>query len=118
MSQLPARQRASISFKLANAAVVDVPIEEAAQLGLHLAVFGPDEEMQRSRLLAEKIATAVSLAARDATAILCLTDSQRTDLAAALQAMRDDRGGTLPQRLLELQARCEPYSESLGDEVR
>jgi hypothetical protein len=31
--------------------------------------------MQRSRLLDEKIATAVSLAARDATAILYLTAS-------------------------------------------
>jgi hypothetical protein len=91
VSQLPAHQRASISFKLANASIVEVPIEEAAQLGSHLAMFGPDEEMQRSRLLAEKIATAASLAARDATAILYLTDSQRADVGAALQAMRDDR---------------------------
>jgi hypothetical protein len=85
-----------------DAPVVEVPVGDAAQLGLHLAVFGSDEEMPRSRLLAEKIATAVSLAERDATAILHLTESQKGDVRVALDAMIDDRAGTLTDSLLAL----------------
>jgi hypothetical protein len=71
----------SVGFKIMDSPVVEVPAGDAAQLGLHLAVFGTDEEMPRSRLLAEKIATAVSLAERGATAFLHLTESQRADIA-------------------------------------
>src|SRR6516225_5888411 len=95
-----------VSFKVMDAPVVEVPVGDAAQLGLHLAVFGTDEEMPRSRLLAEKIATAVSLAERDAGAILHLTDSQKHDVSAALDAMIDDRAGNLTDALIELRAAC------------
>lgn len=96
----------SVSFKIMDAPAVEVPVGDAAQLGLHLAVFGSDEEMPRSRLLAEKIATAVSIAERDATAILHLTESQKHDVAAALDAMIDDRAGNLSDSLLELRGAC------------
>ena len=89
-----------------DAPVVEVPVGDAAQLGLHLAVFGTDEEMPRSRLLAEKIATAVSLAERDANAILHLIDSQKQDVLVALDAMIDDRAGNLTDALIELRAAC------------
>ena len=85
---------------------VDVPVGDAAQLGLHLAVFGSDQEMPRSRLLAEKIATAVSLAGRDDTAILHLTESQKADVSLALDAMIDDRAGNLSDPLIALRASC------------
>ena len=87
-----------------DAAAVEVPVGDAAQLGLHLAVFGSDAEMQRSRLLAEKIATAVSLAERDGAAILHLTESQQRDVSVALDAMIDDRAGNLADSLLALRA--------------
>ena len=96
----------SVSFKVMDAPVVEVPVGDAAQLGLHLAVFGTDEEMPRSRLLAEKIATAVSLAERDANAILHLTDSQKQDVLVALDAMIDDRAGNLTDPLIQLRAAC------------
>ncbi len=102
---------ASIGFKIMDAPVIQVPVGEAAQLGLHLAVFGTDEEMPRSRLLAEKIATAVSLAERGATAFLHLTESQRADVAAALEAMLDDRAGNLTGGLLELRSACRSQVE-------
>ena len=89
-----------------DAPVVELPVGDAAQLGLHLAVFGSDQEMPRSRLLAEKIATAVSLAERDATAILHLTESQKHDVSAALDAMIDDRAGNLSDGLLKLRRTC------------
>ena len=89
-----------------DAPVVEVPVGDAAQLGLHLAVFGTDEEMPRSRLLAEKIATAVSLAERDANAILHLIDSQKQDVLVALDAMIDDRAGNLTDALIDLRAAC------------
>ena len=94
-----------VSFKVMDAPVVEVPVGDAAQLGLHLAVFGTDEEMPRSRLLAEKIATAVSLAER-ANAILHLTDSQKQDVLVALDAMIDDRAGNLTDPLIQLRAAC------------
>jgi hypothetical protein len=96
----------TVSFKIIGAPVIELPVGDAAQLGLHLAVFGSDEEMPRSRLLAEKIATAVSLAERDATAILHLTESQKHDVSAALDAMIDDRAGNLTDSLLALRAAC------------
>ena len=95
-----------VSFKVMDAPVVEVPVGDAAQLGLHLAVFGTDEEMPRSRLLAEKIATAVSLAERDANAILHLIDSQKQDVLVALDAMIDDRAGNLTDALIDLRAAC------------
>jgi hypothetical protein len=102
---------ASVGFKIMDSPVVDVPCGDAAQLGLHLAVFGTDEEMPRSRLLAEKIATAVALAERDATSFLHLTESQRADVAVALNAMIDDRAGNLTDPLLELRAVCQSSVE-------
>ena len=97
---------ASVSFKIMDAPAVDLPIGDAAQLGLHLAVFGSDEEMPRSRLLAEKIATAVSIAGRDGAAILHLTESQKDVVSIALDAMIDDRAGNLSDALIELRAAC------------
>ncbi len=89
-----------------DAPAVDVPVGEAAQIGLHLAVFGTDGELPRSRLLAEKIATAVSLVARGEPAFLHLTESQRADVEVALDAMIDDRAGNLSDALLGLRAVC------------
>jgi hypothetical protein len=100
-----------VSFKVMDLAAVEVPVGDAAQLGLHLAVFGSDEEMPRSRLLAEKIATAVSLAGRDGGAILHLTESQKHDVLVALDAMIDDRAGNLTGALIELRAVCRPSVE-------
>jgi hypothetical protein len=91
---------ASVSFKIMDSLAVEVPVGDAARLGLHLAVFGSDEELARWRLLAEKIATAVSLAERDGNAILHLTERQKRDVAAALDAMREDRGGMLATHCL------------------
>ena len=89
-----------------DAPAVELPIGDAAQLGLHLAVFGSDEEMPRSRLLAQKIATAVSIAGRDGAAILHLTESQKDVVSIALDAMIDDRAGNLSDALIELRAAC------------
>jgi hypothetical protein len=69
-------------------------------------VFGPDQEMRRARLLAEKIATAVSLAERGEVASLHLTESQKADVSAALDAMIDDRAGNLSDELLVLRSAC------------
>ena len=96
----------SVSFKIMDAPAVELPVGDAAQLGLHLAVFGSDEEMPRSRLLAEKIATAVSLAERGEAALLHLTESQKAEVAVALEAMIDDRAGNLSDGLLELRRTC------------
>jgi len=84
-----------VAFKVDEAHTVALEVGEAAQLGLHLAVFGRDEEMPRSRLLAEKIATAVELAWQREPALLQLSDFQRRDIRAALDAMVDSRGRDL-----------------------
>jgi hypothetical protein len=60
--------------------------------------------MPRSRRLAEKIATGVSLAERGEVARLRLSDSQRRDLHAALDAMIDERDGSLTRPLLRLRS--------------
>ena len=96
----------AVSFEVSGAPAVAVPAGDAAQLGLHLAVFGPDEEMQRSRSLAEKIAVAISMAERGATARLLLTESQKADVSVALDAMIDDRTGNLSDALLALRDAC------------
>jgi hypothetical protein len=80
-----------IAFKLTEAQTVVLDECEAAQLGLHLAVFGRDDEMPRSRLLAEKIATAIELAFQGEPALLQLSRLQREDIGAALDAMIDSR---------------------------
>jgi hypothetical protein len=97
---------ASLSFKIMDRPAVDVPAGDAAQLGLQLAVFAREPAAARSRLLAEKIATAVALAERGERAFLHLTESQRRDLTLALDAMIDDRVGNLPEALLALRAAC------------
>jgi hypothetical protein len=96
----------SVSFKIMDAPVLELPAGEAAQLGLHLAVFGSEEEMPRWRLLAEKIAVAVSQAERGDASILHLTESQRRDISLALDAMIDDRAGNLSDELLAVRASC------------
>jgi hypothetical protein len=101
----------SVSFKIMDAPAIDLSVGDAAQLGLHLAVFGSDEEMPRSRLLAEKIATAVSLAGRDGSAILHLAESQKHVISIALDAMIDDRAGSLSEALLGLRAVCRSEAE-------
>ena len=81
-----------------------MPLEvgEAAQLGLHLAVFGRDEEMPRSRSLAEKLATAIELADTPDGQPLRLSSSQEAVISAALDAMADTRGGDLSPGLKRL----------------
>jgi hypothetical protein len=96
----------ALGFKVSGAPAVQVPAGDAAQLGLHLAVLGPDEEMPRSRGLAEKIAVAISMAESGATALLPLTDSQKADVSVALDAMIDDRAGNLSDSLLALRDAC------------
>ena len=78
---------------------VEVPVGDAAQLGLHRAVFGSDEGSGRPRLLAKKIATAVSLAGRGGGAILHLARAKSTNVLVALDAMLEDRGGMLPDSM-------------------
>jgi len=94
-----------------DAPPVEVPAGDAAQLGLHLAVFAADQAAARWRLLAEKIATAVALAERGEPALLHLTESQRQNLAIALDAMIDDRAGELSDALVELRAVCRERPE-------
>jgi hypothetical protein len=95
-----------IAFKLTEAHTLVVDEGEAAQLGLHLAVFGRDEEMPRSRLLAEKIATAIELAWQGEPALLQLSRLQRDDIHAALDSMIDSRAGQLPRGLELLRQAC------------
>jgi hypothetical protein len=95
-----------VAFKVDEAHTVALEVGEAAQLGLHLAVFGRDEEMPRSRRLAEKIATAVELAWQGEPALLQLSDFQRDDIRAALDAMIDSRAGQLPPGLAQLRDAC------------
>ena len=94
-------------FELADREL-SLPTGDAARLGLHLAVFGRDEEMPRARLLAEKIATGISLAERGEPARLQVSDSQRADLHIALDAMIDERDGQLTRPLLRLRSACAP----------
>jgi hypothetical protein len=89
-----------------DALPVEVQVGDAAQLGLHLAVFRSDPDLARGRLLAEKIATAVSLAERDGNAILHLTEGQKRDVAVTLEAMLEDRGGMLAASLSTLRQAC------------
>jgi hypothetical protein len=95
-----------VSFKIVDAPPVEMPAGDAAQLGLHLAVFGSDQELARGRMLAEKIATAVSLAVRDGNAILHLTEGQKRDVGVALDAMLEDRGEMLADSLPSLRHVC------------
>lgn len=75
-----------------------MPLEigEAAQLGLHLAVFGRNDEMPRPRSLAEKLATAIELADTPNREPLRLSSSQPAIIGAALDAMADTRGDLPP----------------------
>jgi hypothetical protein len=82
--------------------VLPLEIGEAAQLGLHLAVFGRDEEMPRSRSMAEKLATAIELADTPDREPLRLSASQQAVIGAALDAMADTRAGDLPPGLQRL----------------
>jgi hypothetical protein len=82
--------------------VMPLEVGEAAQLGLHLAVFGRDEEMPRSRSLAEKLATAIELADTPDGEPLRLSLSQQAVVGAALDAMADTRGGDLSPGLKRL----------------
>jgi hypothetical protein len=97
---------ASVSFKIVDAPALEIPAGDAAQLGLHLAVFSAEDDAGRWRLLAEKIAVAVSQAVRGDAALLNLTESQRRDICRALDAMIDDRAGNLSDQLLDLRAYC------------
>jgi hypothetical protein len=95
-----------ISFKIDQRHTVPLEPGEAAQLGLHLAVFGRDEEMPRSRRLAEKIAHAIEIAWQGEPALLQLSDFERDDIRAALDAMVDSRGGDLTLSLEILRDVC------------
>jgi hypothetical protein len=96
---------AEIEF-LIDDQLLRLPIEEAAQLGLHLAVFGPDDEMPRSRRMAEKIAVAIDLAAQGDHASLRLGGSQRAAVAAGVFAMLDSRAGNVTEALIRLRDAC------------
>jgi len=95
-----------VAFKLSEAQTVVLEAGEAAQLAVWLAVFGRDEEMPRSRRLAEKIATAIELAWQREPALLQLSEFQRRDIRAALNAMVDSRGGDLSVGLELLRHAC------------
>jgi hypothetical protein len=97
---------AEIEFRVDDQLVVRLPLEDAAQLGLHLAVFGPDDEMPRSRRMAEKIAVAIDLAAQGEPASLRLGGSQREALAGGVAAMLDSRGGNVADGLIRLRDAC------------
>jgi hypothetical protein len=97
---------AEIEFRIDDQLLVRLPIAEAAQLGLHLAVFGPDDEMPRSRRMAEKIAVAIDLAAQGEPASLGLGASQRAAIAAGIFAMLDGRAGNVTDALIGLRDAC------------
>ena len=95
-----------VAVKVDQTHAIALEVGEAAQPGLHLAVFGRDEEMPRSRSLAEKIATAIELAWQREPALLQLSDFQRQDICAALDAMIDSRRGDLSPALETLRDAC------------
>jgi hypothetical protein len=97
---------AEIEFRIDDQFEVCLPIEESAQLGLHLAVFGPDDEMPRSRRLAEKIAVAIELAAQGEPASLRLGGSQREAIAGGVAGMLDSRAGNVGDALILLRDAC------------
>ena len=97
---------AEIEFRIDDQLFVRLPIAEAAQLGLHLAVFGPDDEMPRSRRMAEKIAVAIDLAAQGEPTSLRLGGSQRAAVAAGVFAMLDSRAGNVTDALIRLRDAC------------
>jgi len=97
---------AEIEFLVDDRLLVRMAIEDAAQLGLHLAVFGPDDEMPRSRRMAEKIAVAVDLAAQGEPASLRLAGSQREAIAGGVAAMLDSRAGNVGDALIQLRDAC------------
>jgi hypothetical protein len=97
---------AEIEFRVDDRLVVRLLIEDAAQLGLHLAVFGPDDEMPRSRRMAEKIAVAIDLAAQGEPASLRLGGSQREAIAGGVTAMLDSRAGNVGDALIRLRDSC------------
>ena len=97
---------AEIEFRIDDQLLVRLPIAEAAQLGLHLAVFGPDDEMPRSRRMAEKIAVAIDLAVQSEPASLRLGASQRAAIAAGVFAMLDSRAGNVTESLVRLRDAC------------
>jgi hypothetical protein len=69
-------------------------------------MLGSDEQLSRWLLVAEKIATAVSLARRDGGAILHLTEAQKREVAVALDAMVEGRGEMLSDSLHMLRRVC------------
>jgi hypothetical protein len=97
---------AEIEFRIDDQLLVRLPIDHAAQLGLHLAVFGPDDEMPRSRRMAENIAVAIDLAAQGEPASLRLGGSQRDAIAGGVSAMLDSRAGNVTDALLRLRDAC------------
>jgi hypothetical protein len=62
--------------------------------------------MPRSRRLAEKIAHAIEIAWQGEPTLLQLSDFQRDDIRAALDAMVDSRGGDLTLSLEILRDAC------------
>jgi hypothetical protein len=97
---------AEIEFRVDDQLVVQLPIEDAAQLGLHLAVFGPDDEMPRSRRMAERIAVAIDLAAQGERTSLRLGGAQREAIAGGVAAMLDGRAGNVGDALIVLRDAC------------
>ena len=95
-----------IEFRIDDQLLVCLPVADAAQLGLHLAVFGPDDEMPRSRRMAEKIAVAIDLACQGEPASLKLGGSQRDAIAGGVAAMLDARAGNVSDALVRLRDAC------------
>lgn len=97
---------ANVDFKVSHHQVVSIPAADAAQLGLHLAFFGPDSDTLDWRGVAAKIAVAVEIAEGGAPALLELTDTQRAVLREGLVAMLDARAGNISLPLLDLRDAC------------
>jgi hypothetical protein len=94
-----------IELRIDDQLYVHLPADDA-HLGLHLAVFGPDAEMPRSRRMAERIAVAIDLAAQGEPAQLRLSGSQRKVIAGGVAAMLDARAGNVSEELVRLRDAC------------
>jgi Fe-S-cluster formation regulator IscX/YfhJ len=83
--------------------LVSVPFEDVERLMGDLAVFGDDEAMQRSRVIARALLTAMETIP---PATVELTDEERIDVHVALTRV-GQRGG-LSQQLIDLRIACAP----------
>ncbi len=83
--------------------LVSVPFEDVERLMGDLAVFGDDDAMQRSRVIARALLAAMETSP---PAIVELTNEERIDVHVALTRV-GQRGG-LSQQLIDLRIACAP----------